>query len=85
MRRLLVQCAQQMLSAKGKESDLRTWGLNLASRGAKTAKKKAVIATARKLAVLLHVLCRNLLGVAGQVYKPLKNETGHAPGKVACA
>ncbi|MCP5023874.1 MAG: transposase [bacterium] len=68
MRRLLVQCAQQMLSAKGKESDLRTWGLNLASRGAKTAKKKAVIATARKLGVLLHVLCRNLLGVAGQVY-----------------
>ncbi|MCP4073903.1 MAG: IS110 family transposase, partial [Hyphomicrobiales bacterium] len=49
MRRLLVQCAQQMLSAKGKESDLRTWGLGLATRGAKAVKKKAVIATARKL------------------------------------
>ncbi len=85
MRRLLVQCAQQMLSAKGKESDLRTWGLGLATRGAKAVKKKAVIATARKLAVLLHVLCRNLSGMAGQVYEPLKNETGSVPSKVACA
>jgi transposase len=85
MRRLLVQCAQQMLSAKGKESDLRIWGLNLASRGAKAAKKKAVIATARKLAVLLHVLCQISLWMAGQVYEPLQNETGRVPGKAACA
>ncbi len=80
MRRLLVQCAQQMLSAKGKESDLRTWGLGLATRGAKAVKKKAVIATARKLAVLLHVLWKT-----GQVYEPLKNEKSSVPTKVACA
>ncbi|MDF1837029.1 MAG: transposase [Planctomycetota bacterium] len=85
MRRLLVQCAQQMLSLKGKVSDLRTWGLNLAARGAKAAKKKAVIAMARKLAVLLHVLCRNLPGMAGQVYRPLKNQTGCASIEVAGA
>ncbi len=70
----------ERLSAKGKESDLRTWGLNLAARGAKAAKKKAGIATARKLAVLLHVLWKT-----GQVYEPLKNEAGRVPSKAACA
>ena len=56
LRTLLVQCAQYILGPFGKDSDLRRWGLKLASRGAATAKKKAVIALARKLAVLLHRL-----------------------------
>jgi len=68
LRRLLVQCAQQILGPFGKDSDLRRWGLELASRGKATAKKKAVIAVARKLAVLLH-----RLWLTGEVYEPLRN------------
>ena len=58
MRALLVQCAQQMLGPFGKDSDLRRYGLRLAARagGGRAAKKRAVIAVARKLAVLLHRL-----------------------------
>jgi transposase len=67
MRRHLVQCAQQMLGPFGKDSDLRRWGQALAGRGGKTAKKKAVIAVARKLAVLLHTLWKT-----AQVYEPLR-------------
>jgi transposase len=68
LRRLLVQCAQQMLGPFGKDSDLRRWGLELANRGGASAKKKAVVAVARKLAVLLH-----RLWVTGEVYEPLRN------------
>ena len=68
VRRHLVQCAQQTLGPFGKDSDLRRWGLELAERGGKTAKKKAVIAVARKLAVLFHTLWRT-----GEVYEPLRN------------
>ena len=68
LRCLLVQCAQQILGPFGKDSDLRRWGLELASRGGATAKKKAVIGVARKLAVLLH-----RLWLTGEVYEPLRN------------
>jgi hypothetical protein len=51
-----------------KDSDLRRWGLQLAKRGGKNAKKRAVVAVARKLAVLLH-----RLWVSGEVYEPLRN------------
>lgn len=56
MRQMLVQCSQFMLGRFGKDCNLRRWGLSLASRGGKNAKKRAVIAVARKLAVLLHAL-----------------------------
>ena len=56
MRRLLVQCAQQMLSRRGEDCALRRWGLKIQARGGKRAKKIAVVAVARKLAVLLCVL-----------------------------
>jgi len=57
MRRLLVQCAQYILGHRGEDSALRRWGLGLAARGGtKSAKRKAVVAVARKLAVLMHVL-----------------------------
>src|SRR5580765_5181629 len=52
----------------GEDSDLRRWGLKLAERGGKNAKKRAVVAVARKLAVLLH-----RLWVSGEVYEPLRN------------
>jgi len=64
----LVQCAQYILGPFGVDSDLRRWGLELAGRGGKTAKKRAVIAVARKLAVLLH-----RLWLTGEVYEPLRN------------
>lgn len=56
MRRLLVGAAQYMLGPFGADCDPRRHGLELAERGGRGAKKKAVIATARKLAVLMHAL-----------------------------
>jgi transposase len=53
LRGLLVQSAQYILGHFGPECDLRRHGLKLASRGGKAAKKKAVIAVARKLAVVM--------------------------------
>lgn len=67
LRGLLVQCAQYLLGRHGPECDLRTHGLSLATRGGKAAKKKAVIAVARKLAVLMLVLWRK-----GDDYQPLR-------------
>lgn len=58
LRRLLVQCAQYILGHHGEDSALRRWGLRLAARGGKAAKRKAVVAVARKLSVVLHVLWR---------------------------
>jgi len=56
LRRLLVQCSQYILGRHGQDSHLRRWGLRLAERGGKSAKRKAVVAVARKLAVVLHAL-----------------------------
>lgn len=66
LRRLLVQGAQYILGPLAADSRLRRWGLELARRGGKNSKKRAVIAVARKLAVLLHKLW-----VTGEVYEPL--------------
>jgi transposase len=68
LRRLLVQCAHYILGPFGQDSDLRRFGLRIAGRGRKRAKKVAVIAVARKLAVLLH-----RLWVTAEVYEPLRN------------
>src|SRR5580700_7811376 len=56
LRTMLVQGAHYILGPFGEDSDLRRWGLKLAERGGKNAKKRAVVAVARKLAVLLHRL-----------------------------
>ena len=56
MRRLLVASANYILGPFGQECDLRTQGLRLAARGGRGAKKKAVVATARKLAVVMLTL-----------------------------
>jgi transposase len=69
LRTLLVQGAHHILGPFGADSDLRRWGLKLAERGGKNGKKRAVIAVARKLAVLLH-----RLWVSGEVYEPLRNQ-----------
>ena len=70
LRTLLVQGAQHILGPFGIDCDPRRWGLKLAERGGKSGKKRAIIATARKLAVLLHHLW-----VSGEVYEPLHNSS----------
>jgi transposase len=50
----------------GEDSDLRRHGQKIASRGGKNANKRAAMAVARKLSVLLHHLW-----VTGEVYDPL--------------
>jgi len=66
LRRLLVQAAHYNLGPFGPDTELPRFGLRLAERGGKRAKKRAVVAVARKLAVLLH-----RLWVTGEVYQPL--------------
>ena len=56
LRCLLVQCAQYILGHYGPDCELRRHGLKLAARGGKAAKKKAIVAIARKLAVLMLIL-----------------------------
>lgn len=68
LRSLLVSCSQYILGHFGPDTDLRRWGLHLAERGGKNGKKRAVVAVARKLSVLLL-----RLWVTGEVYEPLRN------------
>ena len=70
LRKLAVGCANYILGPFGQDSDLRRWGLNLAKRGGKNAKRRATVAVARKLVVLMH-----RLWVTGEVYEPLRNST----------
>jgi transposase len=65
LRSLLVECAQRILSKKGPDTALKQFGLRIEARGKKKAKKRAIVAVARKLAVLLHKLW-----VTGEVYEP---------------
>ena len=65
LRQLLVSCAQYILGPFGPDSDLRRFGLSIAARGGKNAKKRAVVAVARKLAVLLH-----RIWISGEDYQP---------------
>ena len=67
-RRLMVNCAQYLLGPFAQDSDLRRHGEKIAERGGKNAKKRAVVAVARKLSVLLH-----RLWISGEVYEPLYN------------
>ena len=68
LRKLLVSCAHYVLGPFGSDSDLRRHGEKIASRGGKNAKKRAAVAVARKLAVLLQSLW-----IRGEVYEPLRN------------
>jgi len=73
LRRLLVNAAAYILGPFGPDCDLRRHGERVASRGGKVAKRKARVAVARKLAVLLHHLWQT-----GEEYVPLR----HAPRNV---
>ena len=68
LRKLLVSSAHYVLGPFGEDSDLRRHGEKIASRGGKNAKKRAAVAVARKLSVLLH-----RLWVTAEVYDPLRN------------
>ena len=70
VRRMLVQAAQYILGPFGPETALRRFGERLMQRGGKAARKKAVIAVARKLAVVLH-----RLWVTGERYEPMRGGT----------
>jgi len=65
LRSLLVQSAQYILGRFGPDSELRRWGLKLAATGGKRGKKRAIVAVARKLAVVLHAMWRS-----GQRFQP---------------
>jgi transposase len=72
LRNLLVNGSQHILGYRGADTDLRRWGLQHAAVG-KSGRKRAVVAVARKLAILLH-----RLWVTGEVYVPLRFEEGAA-------
>jgi len=74
LRKFLVQSAHYTLGPFGPDSDLRRWGQKLEARGGPGAKKRAIVAVARKLAVLLHKLW-----TTGEVYEPLYNHQREEP------
>jgi transposase len=65
LRRLLVQCAHRLLGPFGPECDLKRWGLTLCARGGPAGKKRAIVAVARKLAVVMH-----RVWITGRPYDP---------------
>ena len=73
LRRLLVSAAHYILGPFGPDTDMRRAGLRMAERGGKAAKKRAIVAVARRLAVLLH-----RLWVTGETYEPLRSEVTEA-------
>ncbi|MDZ4198682.1 MAG: IS110 family transposase [Kiritimatiellia bacterium] len=69
MRSLLVGCSHYIMGPFGPDCDLRRHGMRIASGGGKNAKRRAVVAVARKLAVLLHQLW-----TSQGVYEPLRQK-----------
>jgi len=78
LRRLLVSAGQYILGPFAKECDLRRFGKRLEARGGKNAKKRAVIAVARKLSVLMH-----RLWLHGELYDPNYSVTSRIQVKAA--
>lgn len=73
LRRLLVQAAHYILGRFGPDSALRRWGLKLAASGGQRGKKRAIVAVARKLAVILHCMWRQ-----GQRYQAFPGQASVA-------
>jgi transposase len=80
LRKMLVQGAHCIMSHRGPDTDVKRWGMALSDRGGKNAKKRAIVAVARKLGVLLH-----RLWVTGEVYEPLRNSQAAAQQKKTVA
>lgn len=68
LRHLLVESAHYILGPFGPDCDLRRFGLRLSERGGKSGKRRAIVAVARKLAILLH-----RLWLTGEAYDPMRN------------
>lgn len=79
LRRLLVNAAHHILGPFGVDSDLRRWGLAIAARGGPRGKKRAAVAVARKLAVLLH-----RLWLTGEAYEPFHRSTVVKASQSSC-
>jgi transposase len=73
LRRLLVSAAHYILGPFGPDTDLRRAGLRMTARGGSASKKRAIVAVARRLAVVLH-----RLWVTGEVYEPLRGQNAQA-------
>lgn len=67
LRRTLVQSAHYILGQHGPDTALRQFGERLKKRGGRSATKRAAVAVARKLAVVLH-----RLWVTGEKYEPMR-------------
>jgi transposase len=80
LRSLLVQAAHCILRKGAPESDLRDWGIGHLGNGGKNAKRRTLVAVARRLAVLLHTLWAN-----GVVYDPLYNRKAAEAAKAKAA
>jgi transposase len=78
LRKMLVQGAHRVLAARSPDTDLKRWGLKLGARGGPNAKKRAIVAVARKLAILLH-----RLWMTGEVYEPLRSPPASVQGQAA--
>jgi hypothetical protein len=89
VRAMMVQGAHYILGPFEEDSDLRRRGLKLAERGGKNAKKRAVVAVARKLAILLHRLwvasttpiCRMSYGyvsIHGRLWRSFRGQTKYS-------
>ena len=68
-----MQSAQYILGRFGPDSALRRWGLKLAPKGGKRGKKRAIVAVARKLAVMLHSMWRS-----GRPFQPFPQTATNA-------
>jgi transposase len=66
VRRLLVTAANYIMGPFGKDCALRRHGMKIAERGGKNAKKRAKVAVARKLAVLMLAILKTR-----SAYRPL--------------
>ncbi len=84
LRRLLVSSAHYILGPFGQDCDLRRWGQSLCGRGGKNAKRRAVVATARKLSVVLHALWKND-ATYHPFYDPVKGKGKSKPSAEAAA
>jgi transposase len=73
LRTLLVQGAHCIMTKRAPDTDLKRWGTKLAGRGGKNARKRAIVAVARKLAILLQ-----RLWATGEIYEPLRNSQAMA-------